>query len=86
MQARWWQAPVPRPGQLKELTVIVEGVASINGFAAAQRRMQHLVFGPAPARIEGGPEHRSSEMTQTTGQRAEGMIENLGRECEGTLN
>jgi hypothetical protein len=83
MQVRWKKAPVRTLGQLDELTVFVDGVAFTTGFAAAQGRMQHLVFGLAPARIEGGQEHRSSEMTETTGQRVLGAIEKCEPEARG---
>lgn len=50
--------PVFAPGQLSELTVAVDGAFFTGGFAVAVRRMQNVVFGLVPTRIEGGPGQR----------------------------
>lgn len=52
------------PGQLDELTVLLDGVAFPHGFAAAHGRMQHWVHGQEPSRIEGGPEQLRFEMPE----------------------
>jgi len=58
MKACWSKMPVCAPGQLLELTVTVDGVLFASGFAVAVRRMQNLVFGLGPTRIEGSPGQR----------------------------
>ena len=50
----WLKAPVVAPGQLSQLTVIVDGVAFTSGLSVASRRMQYMVPDAVPARIEGG--------------------------------
>lgn len=58
MKACWLKMPVPTLGQLLELTVAVDGALFVSGFAVAVRRMQNLVFGLGPTRIEGSPGQR----------------------------
>jgi hypothetical protein len=58
MKACWLKRPVFAPGQLSELTVTVDGAFFTSGFAVATRRMQNVVFGLGPTRIEGGPGQR----------------------------
>ena len=55
VKACWLKTPVFAPGQLKRAHRYVDGVVFINGFAVATKRMQHVVFGMRPARIEGCP-------------------------------
>ena len=61
MKACWSKAPVFAPGQRTALTVIVDGASFSISFPVAQTRMQDLVFGLVPTRIEGGPEQRIPE-------------------------
>lgn len=58
MKARWLKMPVFAPGQHSELTVTVDGALFTTGFAVAIRRMQNVVFGLGPTRIEGSPGQR----------------------------
>ena len=58
MKACWLKMPVSAPGQLLELTVTVDGAFFTSGFAVAIRRMQNVVFGLGPTRIEGSPGQR----------------------------
>jgi|GEM_PF-4439437 len=58
MKACWLKMPVSAPGQLLELTVTVDGAYFTSGFAVAARRMQNVVFGLGPTRIEGSPGQR----------------------------
>jgi hypothetical protein len=55
MKACWLKMPVCAPGQLLELAVTVDGAFFTSGFAVAVRRMQNVVFGLGPTRIEGSP-------------------------------
>ena len=68
MRTCWSKTPASRPGQLFELTVIVDGVFFTDGFAAANRRTQDVVLGPVPTRIEGSPGQRPLDQHET-GQR-----------------
>ncbi len=58
MKACWLKTPAIMPGQLLELTVSIDGVFFTGGFAVATRRMQDVVFGLEPTRIEGSPRQR----------------------------
>lgn len=60
----WSKAPVGTPGQRTALTVIVDGASFPISFPVAQRRMQDVVLGLVPTRIEGGPEQRIPEYTK----------------------
>jgi hypothetical protein len=58
MNACWLKMPVFAPGQLLKLTVTRDGAFFTSGFAVAVRRMQNVVFGLGPTRIEGSPGQR----------------------------
>lgn len=69
MKACWLKTPVDCPGQLKKSSpFFVDGAFFTNGFSATTRRKQDLVYGPVPARIEGGPGTVISATHKETGQ------------------
>jgi len=69
MKACWLKTPVNMPGQLMELTVMIDGAFFTSGFAVASRRKQYVVLGDVSTRIEGSPGQRFLGPSVETDQR-----------------